>query len=191
MQQAANLREQLNIEANKLKETQENTQCRIRAEECQRSATEEKMEKVFCEMQQMKEEHLTLSEYLIRLSRSLCWSDCIDQPTHGHDTAVLAERLLERAEHLAIHTDHGNCEKNCFDLPAPSHHHHHLPKLRRERSCHDIPLKEVCYSTNIQFKINKYKFYRIELNSLLSAEENSRDEGTSSTARSSLGAFEA
>jgi hypothetical protein len=58
---------------------------------------------------------------------------------------MLGESLLERAEHLAIHREHPDlCDKNCYDMPAPHHHHHHLPKLRRERSCHDIPLvKEV------------------------------------------------
>jgi hypothetical protein len=92
----------------------------------------------------MRDEHLALSDYLVRLARALCWSDCIDPPPHGNETHALAESLLERAEHLTIHKDHPDlCDKNCYDLPAPHHHHHHMPKIRRERSCHDIPLKDV------------------------------------------------
>ena len=145
-----NLREQLSIEATRLRETQDTTQCRIRAEECQRVSLEEKMEKTCGEMQQMRDEHLLLADYLVRLARALCWSDCIDQPLHGNETVVLAESLLERAEQIAIHSEHNHshvsCDKNCFDLPNPHHHHHQLPKLRRERSCHDMPLKEVLKS---------------------------------------------
>lgn len=132
------------MESTRLRETQETTQCRVRAEECQRASAEEKLEKACVDMAHMREEHLSLSDYLVRLARALCWSDCIDQPAHGNETHLLAEQLLERAERLAIHTDHHDpCDKNCFDHVTPQHHHHHLPKLRRERSCHDIPLKEV------------------------------------------------
>jgi hypothetical protein len=109
-------------------------------------SVEEKLEKACAEMTHMREEHLSMSDYLVRLARALCWSDCVDQPAHGNETHLLAEQLLERAERLAIHTEghHDLCDKSCFDHPAPHHHHHqHLPKLRRERSCHDIPLKEV------------------------------------------------
>jgi hypothetical protein len=91
----------------------------------------------------MRDEHLCMSDYLVRLARALCWSDCIDPPSFGAETQSLSESLLERAERLAIHTEHHDCDKTCYDLPTPHHHHHHLPKLRRERSCHDIPLKEV------------------------------------------------
>jgi hypothetical protein len=137
------LREQLSVESTRLHETQETSQCRIRAEECQRAAMEEKLEKACTEMSKMRDEHLFLSDFLVRLARALCWSDCIDPPAHGGETLSLSESLLERAERLAIHTEH-DCEKTCYDLPQ-QHHHHHLPKLRRERSCHDIPLKEVIY----------------------------------------------
>lgn len=138
------MREQLNVEATRLRETQETSQCRIRAEECQRASMEEKLEKACAEMSQMRDEHLSMSDYLVRLARALCWSDCVDPPAHGNEAHLLAESLLERAERLAIHTDHHDmCDKNCYDLPTPQHHHHHLPKLRRERSCHDIPMKEV------------------------------------------------
>lgn len=134
----------MSVETTRLRETQETSQCRIRAEECQRASMEEKLEKACAEMSAMRDEHLSMSDYLVRLARALCWSDCIDPPGHGNETHLLAESLLERAERLAIHTDHHDmCDKNCFDLPTPHHHHHHLPKLRRERSCHDIPLKEV------------------------------------------------
>lgn len=139
----------MNVEATRLRETQETSQCRIRAEECQRATVEEKLEKVCAEMSQMRDEHLNLSDYLVRLARALCWSDCIEQPSHGSETHMLAESLLERAERLSIHTEHHDgCDKTCFDLPTPHHHHHHLPKLRRERSCHDIPLKEVYFYIN-------------------------------------------
>jgi hypothetical protein len=137
------MREQLTVESTRLRETQETSQCRIRAEECQRAAMEEKLEKACAEMSQMRDEHMCLSDYLVRLARALCWSDCIDPPAPGGETHSLSESLLERAERLAIHTEQHECDKNCYDLPTPHHHHHHLPKLRRERSCHDIPLKEV------------------------------------------------
>ncbi len=85
---------------------------------------------------------------MVRLSRALSWSECTSPPEHGTDTTVLAETLLERAERLAIH--HDNHIHTSFDKHHVDHHHHTLPshhhslKLRRERSCHDIPLKEVC-----------------------------------------------
>lgn len=143
-QQIHNLREQLSVETTRLRENQETSQCRIRAEECQRVSVEEKLEKTCNELSHFREEHVALSDYLVRLARALCWSDCIDPPAHGSESHMLGETLLERAEHLAIHREHPDlCDKNCYDMPAPHHHHHHLPKLRRERSCHDIPLKEV------------------------------------------------
>lgn len=84
----------------------------------------------------------------MRLARALSWSECAEPPTHGSDTTILCESLLERAERLAVHHEqhiHGLCDKHCWDTNHNnSHqHHHHLPKIRRERSCHDIPLKEV------------------------------------------------
>lgn len=135
------MREQLNVETTRLRETQETSTCRIRAEECQRASLEEKLEKACTEMSQMRDEHLSMSDYLVRLARAVCWSDCVDPPAHGNETHLLAESLLERAERLAIHTEH----HDPCDLPTShhQHHHHQLPKLRRERSCHDIPLKEV------------------------------------------------
>ena len=104
---------------------------------------EEKLEKACAEVTQMRDEHLCMSDYLVRLARAMCWSDCVEPPAPGSETHNLSESLLERAERLAIHTEQHECDKTCYDLPTPHHHHHHLPKLRRERSCHDIPLKEV------------------------------------------------
>lgn len=88
-----------------------------------------------------------LSDFLVRLSRALNWSECSSPPEHGTDTTVLAETLLERADRLAIHHDnhiHTSFDKHHVDHhhTLPTHHHHSL-KLRRERSCHDIPMKEV------------------------------------------------
>lgn len=146
-QQLHNLREQLSVESTRLREIQETSSCRIRAEECQRTSLEEKLEKACSEAAQLRDEHISLSDYLVRLARALCWSDCADPPAHGSETHLMAESLLERAERMAIHQDHHEhhdvCDKSCFELPASHHHHHHLPKLRRERSCHDMPLKEV------------------------------------------------
>ncbi|KAG5676485.1 hypothetical protein PVAND_006316 [Polypedilum vanderplanki] len=161
--QIHNMREQLNIETTRLRETQETSQSRIRAEECQRATVEEKLEKTCSELQMMRDEHLAMSEYLVRLARALCWSDCIDLPAHGGETHLLAEQLLERAEHLTIHKEHPDlCDKNCYDLPTPHHHHHHLPKLRRERSCHDLPIKEVstCESSTIYSLQRKVRVLR-------------------------------
>lgn len=78
---------------------------------------------------------------------------------------MLAETLLERAEQMtssstANHHDrhhhhhlHGSLDKhaweamNCAHASTPTaqnnHHFNSLSKLRRERSCHDIPVKEV------------------------------------------------
>lgn len=90
---------------------------------------------------------LQLSEYLVRLARALCWSECTSPPAHGNDTTILAETLLERAERLSVH--HDNHIHGIYDKHHDNHHahtmphHHHSLKLRRERSCHDLPLKEV------------------------------------------------
>jgi hypothetical protein len=167
------------VEGSRLRETQETTQCRLRAEECQRATLEEKLQKACEEVSQMRDEHLSLSDYLVRLARALCWSDCVDPPAPGNETHLMSETLLERAERLAIHHDHHDgCDKNCFDLPTPHHHHHHLPKLRRERSCHDMPLKEVrkCeaqHEKSVKVTCKNY-FVISELYNLFNAEESSR-----------------
>jgi hypothetical protein len=76
----------------------------------------------------------------VRLARVLSWSECTEPPTPGSDTTVLAESLLERAERLTLHHDH-----HIHDPEFPHHHHnhHHNTKLRRERSYHDISMKDV------------------------------------------------
>lgn len=83
-----------------------------------------------------------MSDYLVRLSRALGWNECTGPPAPGGDTTLLAETLLERAERLAAHGHHIHDDKHFWDMP-PHHHHFHSLKLRRERSCHDIPMKEV------------------------------------------------
>lgn len=74
----------------------------------------------------------------MRLSRAMGWHDYTAGPAPGADTSLLAETLIERAERMASHHDHH----------AHGHHEHHFHslRLRRERSCHDIPIKEVSYN---------------------------------------------
>lgn len=105
----------------------------------------------------------------MRLARSLCWSECAP-PDHGHDTAVLSETLLERAERMALYYDHH--AHLTGELPPAHHHHHHSSsghhhphyphhhphphhhaKLRRERSCHDLPLKETAAVYTLQRRV--------------------------------------
>lgn len=90
-----------------------------------------------------------LSDYLVRLSRALCWNECTGPPAAGTDTTLLAETLLERAERVTTHHGHHTHD---WDAPPPHHHHFHSLRLRRERSCHDIPMKEVLTNL-IPFKL--------------------------------------
>lgn len=90
-----------------------------------------------------------LADYLHRLANALNWSECTAPPALGADTNLMADSLLERAEHLAAHCEHElavvSQEKGCCDHHHHPRHHHHQHgqgKLRRERSCHDLPLKE-------------------------------------------------
>ncbi|XP_028898145.2 coiled-coil domain-containing protein 170 [Zeugodacus cucurbitae] len=153
--QLHSLRDQLNLEQSKLKETQETTQCRLRTEEAQKCELEERLEKCQAEIHTLRNDHLGLSEFLQRLARALNWAECTSPPALGTDTNILAESLLERSERIAAHYDHHGHEHDA----GHRHHHHsrreHSPekgccdhhahvhgKLRRERSCHDIPLKE-------------------------------------------------
>lgn len=81
----------------------------------------------------------------MRLSRAL--NDCAAAPAPGSDTSILAEQLLERVERVIDHHGH-----------VTDHHHHHPPhfhslKLRRERSCHDIPLKDTSAMFNLQRRV--------------------------------------
>ncbi|KAL7739721.1 hypothetical protein ACLKA6_012700 [Drosophila palustris] len=145
--QMHSLRDQLSNEHEKLKETQESTECRLRTGEAQKCELAERLEKCHAEIHTLRKDHMGLSEYLQRLATALNWSECSAPPALGADTNLMADNLLERAERLTAHCEHemahhGHMEKGCCD-----HHHHHghghgQGKLRRERSCHDIPLKE-------------------------------------------------
>lgn len=82
---------------------------------------------------------------MVRLSRALTSSECSTAPAPGADTTFLAETLLERAERLVNqHHDHHH---------TLHPHHFHSLKLRRERSCHDIPIKDTTAMFNLQRRI--------------------------------------
>ncbi|XP_055547276.1 coiled-coil domain-containing protein 170 isoform X1 [Wyeomyia smithii] len=159
--QVAQLKEQLHQEAIRHGEHQESTTCRLKSEEQHRISVEQRLEKACHELQHFRAEHTTLSEYLVRLARALCWSECTEPPAPGSDTTVLGETLLERADRLATHHDHhvhGICDKNCWELAhhhthSHSHHHSNHTKLRRERSCTDLPLKESSALYNLQRRV--------------------------------------
>lgn len=76
---------------------------------------------------------------MVRLSRALGWHDYTAGPAPGADTNLLAETLLERAERMSSHHDHGHGHGHGHNHDF----HFHSLRLRRERSCHDIPIKEV------------------------------------------------
>ncbi|XP_055599454.1 coiled-coil domain-containing protein 170-like isoform X3 [Uranotaenia lowii] len=164
--QLTQLKEQLHQEASRHREHEESTNCRLKSEEQHRTGVEERLEKACHELQHFRAEHTTLSEYLVRLARALCWSECSEPPAPGSDTTIMSETLLERAERLATHHDHhhvhGVCDKNCWELsnahhhthhPHSHHHQNHLPKLRRERSCTDLPMKESTTLYNLQRRV--------------------------------------
>lgn len=108
------------------------------------------------------------------MSRALAWSECTAPPAPGGDTTLLAETLLERAEKLTAHHDHHH-EHHSHTLPLDhkhwdsfhtlhphphghAHAHHLKPlKLRRERSCHDLPVKESTAMYNLQRKCHSLK----------------------------------
>ncbi|EDW90301.2 coiled-coil domain-containing protein 170 isoform X1 [Drosophila yakuba] len=152
--QMHSLRDQLNSEHEKLKETQQTTECRLRSGEAQKCELTERLEKCHAEIHTLRKDHMGLSEFLQRLALAMNWGECTAPPALGNDTNLMAENLLERAERLAAHCDH-----------VASHHHHHSPekgccdhghghgKLRRERSCHDIPLKESSSVYNLQRRV--------------------------------------
>lgn len=115
-----------------------------------------------------------LAEYLVRMSRALAWSECSAPPAPGADTTLLAETLIERAEKLTMH-HHDHHDHHTHTLPLdhkhwdnfhtlhphqhPHSHTHHLKplKLRRERSCHDLPVKETTAMYNLQRKVHSLK----------------------------------
>ncbi|XP_052564828.1 coiled-coil domain-containing protein 170 isoform X2 [Culex pipiens pallens] len=112
--QTAQLKEQLHQEASRHREHQERTTCQLKTEEQHRLSVEERLEKACHELQHFRAEHITLSEYLVRLARALSWSECSEPPAPGSDTTILGETLLERAERLATHHEHhvhGICDK--------------------------------------------------------------------------------
>lgn len=86
----------------------------------------------------------------------MAWSECTGSPAPGADTTLLAETLLERAERLVNqHDHHHGFPLDCKTWESthalnPHHHHFHSLKLRRERSCHDIPIKETTAMFNLQ-----------------------------------------
>ncbi|XP_049278721.1 coiled-coil domain-containing protein 170 isoform X1 [Anopheles funestus] len=164
--QVSQLRDQHHQEAAKHREHQESSACRLKSEEQHRMNLEERLEKACHELQHFRSEHTTLSEYLLRLARALCWSECTEPPAPGSDTTILSETLLERAERLANHHEnhvHGTCDKNCWEAINHHHHHHHTShshsatKLRRERSCTDLPLKESSTLYHMQRKVRVLK----------------------------------
>lgn len=169
-------------EVARLRELGDATQVRLRALEAEKCAVGERLEKAQSDGQRMVEEHATvnwntlcsitvfieispvdqLASFLARLSRSLCWSECMP-PDHGADTAALADALLERAERMALYYDH-HAHLSGGELPPAHHHHHHshgphhhhshaAAKLRRERSCHDLPLKETAAVYTLQRRV--------------------------------------
>lgn len=117
-----------------------------------------------------------LSEYLVRLSRALAWSECTAPPAPGADTTMLAETLLERSERLvaqhdhhhtlpldhkhwdSFHTLHPHAHSHQHQHPHPHPHHFKSLKLRRERSCHDLPaVKESTAMYNLQRRVHALK----------------------------------
>ncbi|KAH8377706.1 hypothetical protein KR093_006716 [Drosophila rubida] len=155
--QMHSLRDQLSNEHEKLKETQESSECRLRSGEAQKCELAERLEKCHAEIHTLRKDHMSLSEYLQRLAAALSWSECSAPPALGADTNLMADNLLERAERLAAHCDHEvahhQLEKGCCDHHHHHHHHNGQGKLRRERSCHDIPLKESSSVYNLQRRV--------------------------------------
>lgn len=85
-------------------------------------------------------------------------------PAPGADTTMLAETLLERAERLATqHHDHHHTldhkhHWDAFHDLQPHLHHFKSLKLRRERSCHDLPnVKESTAMYNLQRRVHALK----------------------------------
>ncbi|XP_075151132.1 uncharacterized protein LOC142225242 [Haematobia irritans] len=172
--QIHSLREQVSCEHNKLKETEETTQCRLRNEEAQKCELEERLEKCHAEIHALRNDHLGLSEFLQRLAKVLHFGECSSPPALGNDTNIMADSLLERVDRLThdhhhnLHGHHhhlpliGSADKGCCD----HYHHVHGTKLRRERSCHDLPLKEstsTLYNLQRKCRILKEQVQRRDL----------------------------
>ncbi|XP_034668694.1 coiled-coil domain-containing protein 170 isoform X1 [Drosophila subobscura] len=159
--QMHSLRDQLTSEHEKLKETQQSTECRLRSGEAQKCELSERLEKCHAEIHTLRKDHMGLSEFLQRLASALNWSECSAPPALGADTNLMADNLLERAERLTAHCEHEvahhhghhhghSPDKGCCDHGGHGHGH---GKLRRERSCHDIPLKESSSVYNLQRRV--------------------------------------
>ncbi|XP_055839822.1 coiled-coil domain-containing protein 170 [Episyrphus balteatus] len=154
--QLHSLRDQLNSESCKLKEIQETSQCRLRNEETMKAEIEERLERTLAELHDIRQEHMGLSEFLVRLARAISWSECTSPPAPGTDTNIMAESLLEKAERMAAHHDHHSHspEKVCCDHGSHHHSHAHIHgKLRREKSCHDISIKESSSMYQLQRRV--------------------------------------
>jgi len=100
------LRDQLSSEHEKLKETQQTTECRLRSGEAQKCELTERLEKCHAEIHTLRKDHMGLSEFLQRLANAMNWSECSAPPALGTDTNLMAENLLERAERLTAHCEH-------------------------------------------------------------------------------------
>ncbi|ALC39565.1 CG43338 [Drosophila busckii] len=154
--QLHSMRDQLSCEHEKLKETQQSTECRLRSDEAQKCEMAERLDKCHAEIHTLRKDHLSLAEFLQRLAHALNWSECSAPPAVGADTNLMADSLLERAERLAAHCEH-ELEKGCCDHVQQHHGHHHghhgPSKLRRERSCHDLTLKESSSVYNLQRRV--------------------------------------
>ncbi|XP_030383892.1 coiled-coil domain-containing protein 170 [Scaptodrosophila lebanonensis] len=156
--QLHSLRDQLSNEHEKLKETQESTECRLRTCESQKCELGERLEKCHAEIHALRKDHLGLSEFLQRLASAMNWSECTAPPALGADTHLMADNLLERAERLTAHCEHELAHQHHHHTPekgacCSDHHQHHHGKLRRERSCHDIPLKDSSSVYNLQRRV--------------------------------------
>lgn len=112
------MRDELSCQRDVLKETQQATQCKLKDEESKNNELGDRLQKCHEEVHNLRKDHLSLSEYLHRLSKILHWSECSSPPPSGTDTNIMAECLLERVERLSnqcCHRDHNSRE----------HHHQH------------------------------------------------------------------
>lgn len=163
------MKEKLCLEESRFIESQETTKCRLREEECQRSAAEEKLEKAVAEIHELQHDHITLGEFLVRLSRCLCWSECTSPPAPGNDTVILAETLLERAERLSSHHDnHCVPDKSCYEHLSHNHHvhrHHHpsIVKVKPHRPCQDLKDSSTVYNLQRRVRVLREQIQRRDL----------------------------
>lgn len=116
----------MNADVSRYRQDHEQAHNRLRAEEQQKCEIADRLDKAHIDLQNLKADHMCLSEYLVRLAHALCWGECSEPPAPGADTRILAETLLERADRLAAEHDHhlNNHEKvqskKCSTLPMIS-----------------------------------------------------------------------